>query len=84
MVPLLQTHLQNPHASLITLFMNAVDQTLTDQDKIRDLTTNSPVARRLLKYVPFKGMPTSPYDPALIKFNLARDYVTTYDHIFDR
>ncbi|KAJ5798007.1 uncharacterized protein N7503_007303 [Penicillium pulvis] len=84
MVPLLQTPLQNPHATLITLFMNAVDEALTDQDKIRDMTPNSTSTKRLLKYLPPKGRPTSRYDPGLIRFNLARDYVITYDHIFDR
>lgn len=84
MVPLLQTPLQNPHATLITLFMNAVDETMTDQDKIRDMTPNSTSTKRLLRYLPPKGRPTSRFDPELIKFNLARDYVTTYDHIFER
>lgn len=84
MVPLLQTPLQNPHATLITLFMNAVDETLTDQDELRDLTDNRRVTKRLFKYLPPKGRPTSPYDPALVKFDLGRDFVTTYDHIFDR
>jgi hypothetical protein len=29
-------------------------------------------------------MPTSPYDPELVKFNLGRDLVKTYDGIFKR
>lgn len=84
MVPLLQTPLENPHATLITLFMNAVDETLTDQDKIQGLTAHSPITKCLLKYLPPQGRPTSPYAPELIKFNLGRDLVRTYDHIFDR
>ncbi|KAF7175088.1 hypothetical protein CNMCM7691_006492 [Aspergillus felis] len=50
MVPLLQTPLENPHASLITLFMNAVDETLTDEDRIQDLTPHSPTTKRLIKF----------------------------------
>ncbi|GFG26617.1 monoterpene epsilon-lactone hydrolase [Aspergillus udagawae] len=84
MVPLLQTPLDNPHATLVTLFMNAVDETLTDEDRIQDLTAHSPTTKRLFKYLPPKGRPTSPYDPELIKFNLGRDLVKPYDHIFDR
>ncbi|GIK06628.1 hypothetical protein Aspvir_002278 [Aspergillus viridinutans] len=34
--------------------------------------------------LPPKGMPTSHNDPELIKFNLGRDLVRTYGHIFDR
>jgi hypothetical protein len=84
MVPLLQTPLDNPHATLVTLFMNAVDETLTDEDRIQDLTAHSPTTKRLFKYLPPKRRPTSPYDPELIKFNLGRDLVKPYDHIFDR
>jgi hypothetical protein len=84
MVPLLQTPLENPHATLITLFMNAVDETLTDQDRLHDLTAHSPTTKSLLKYLPPKGRPTSIYDPELVKFDLGRDLITTYDHIFDR
>jgi hypothetical protein len=82
MVPLLQTPQEIPHATLITLFMNAVDETLTDQDKMEGLTPHSPTTKRLLKYLPLKGMPTSRYDPELVKFNLGRDLVKTYDDIF--
>jgi hypothetical protein len=84
MVPLLQTPQENPHATLITLFMNAVDETLTDQDKMEGVTPHSPTTKRLLKYLPLKRMPTSPYDPELVKFNLGRDLVKTYDDIFKR
>jgi hypothetical protein len=84
MVPLLQGPLINPHATLITLFMNAVDENITDQDQISDMTPHSPTTKRLLKYLPPKGMPTNPFDPELIKISFARDNVATYDHIFDR
>jgi hypothetical protein len=85
MVPLLQGPLINPHATLITLFMNAVDENITDQDRIADMTSHSLTTERLLKYLPLKGMPpTNLSDPRVIKFSFARDNVATYDHIFDR
>jgi hypothetical protein len=84
MVPLLQSPLVNPHATLITLFMNAVDEGITYEERIADMLPHSPTTKRLLKYLPRKGMPTSKYDPELIKFNFARDCVATYDHVFDR
>lgn len=86
MVPLLQGPLVNPHATLITLFMNAVDDNITDQDKRADMTSQSLTTERLLKYLPPKGimaMP-NPSDPELIKLSYARAYVASYDHIFDR
>jgi hypothetical protein len=84
MVPLLQGPLINPHATLITLFMNAVDENITDQDRIADMTPHSPTTKRLLKYLPPNGMPVNPSGPEIIKFSYARDNIATYDHIFDR
>jgi hypothetical protein len=84
MIPLLQGPLVNPHATLITLFMNAVDENITDQDRLSDMTRNSPTTKRLLKYLRPKGVPTNSYDPEIIKMSYARDNVATYDHIFDR
>jgi hypothetical protein len=78
------TSTKNPHATLITLFMNAVAEVSTVQDQIHDMTPNSQTTKKLLKYLPPKGKPSSPYDPVLIKFSLGLDLVTTYNHIFDR
>jgi hypothetical protein len=84
MVPLLQEPLINPHATLITLFMNAVDENITDQDRIADMNLHSPTTKRLFEYLPPKGRPNNPSDPEIIKFSFAQDNVATYDHIFDR
>ena len=85
MVPLLQEPLINPHATLITLLMNVVDENITDQDRMADAAQHSPTSKRLLKYLPLKGLaPTNLYDPRIVKLSFARDLVATYDHIFDR
>ncbi|KAL4781287.1 hypothetical protein BJX76DRAFT_363731 [Aspergillus varians] len=84
MIPLLQTRAQNPYATLITLFMNAVEETLTDQDRRQGLSLNDPVVKNVLKYIPPNGRPPSTYSPWIIKFETARALVTNYDHIFDR
>ncbi|KAJ5389499.1 uncharacterized protein N7496_000567 [Penicillium cataractarum] len=84
MVPLLQTPAQNPHATLITLFMNAVDETLTVEDQMQGLTPNSRATKTLLQYLPPTGKPSSTHDPTLIKFSYGRELVGTYDHIFER
>ncbi|KAK2757688.1 hypothetical protein FQN54_004657 [Arachnomyces sp. PD_36] len=84
MVPLLQAPLQNPHATLVTLFMNAVEETLTEEDKIRDMHRDSSVSKRLREYLPLKRMPTSPYDPAMVKLLVGIELVKNYDHIIDR
>lgn len=85
MVPLLQPPLENAHATLIMLLMNIVDENCTDKDKMAGMTLKSPTTQRLLKYIPFNGIPpTNPYDPAMIKFTFAREIVRTYDDILDR
>lgn len=86
MVPLLQGPLVNPHSTLITLFMNSVDETMANQDQIASITPNSPATKRLLKYLQptNKGMTMNPSSPEIIKFSMARDTGTTHDHIFDR
>jgi hypothetical protein len=85
MVPLLQGPLINPHATLITLFMNAVEENRTDQDRTASMNPHSPTTKRLLKYLPPKRiMQNYISDPEIIKISYARDSVATYDHIFDR
>ncbi len=81
MVPLLQTHIENPHATLITLFMNAVAETMTDQDRKSD---SSIAMKRLLQYLPMMALLTSTYDPEVIKLLIAKDIVAPSDHIFGR
>lgn len=84
MAPLLQEPHINPYATLITLFMNVIDENITDKDKIAEITTHSPTTKRLLKYLPPKRQYGSTYDPELIKFAVARESVATYDYVFDR
>lgn len=83
MVPLLQPPLINPHATLITLFMNAVNKNITDRDQIADMTPQSPTTKRLLKYLPPKR-PAGANDPEIIKFLYARNIIATYDHVFNK
>lgn len=83
MVPLLQSPLENPHATLILLFLNAVDENLSDQDKLDSLTEQNAV-QRLSKYLPPKRRLISPHDPEFAQFYLGLDLVTNFDNIFDR
>lgn len=86
MIPLLQGPLVNPNATLITLFMNAVDENMTTGDQIANISPHSPETKRLHKYLPHtnKGMTMNPSSPEIIKVLFARDVVATYDHIFSR
>ncbi|KAH6605282.1 hypothetical protein Trco_006989, partial [Trichoderma cornu-damae] len=80
MVPLLQTPLVNKHATLITLFMNAIIETMTEKDK----KPNGQAVRRLLQYLPQRRVPISAYDPDELKLSFAIGKVLTYNHVLDR
>ena len=70
MVPLLQGPHVNPHTTLITLFMNAVDENMTNQNRItqaKDILT----ANHLLKHLPSKQTLFNPYNTEVIKFLFA-------------
>ncbi|KFY76437.1 hypothetical protein V499_03938 [Pseudogymnoascus sp. VKM F-103] len=86
MMPLLQGPLVNPHATLITLFMNAVDESMTNKYQMALITKHSPEAKRLLRYLPpiDMGMLMNPGSPDIIRYLCAQDIVATYDHIFNR
>ena len=84
MIPLLQGPLNNRHATLIMLFMNAVEENTTSHDRIADLNRSGPTMERVLKFLPLTQRPTGGFDPYVFKITLARDLVRTYDHIFDR
>ncbi|KFY06659.1 hypothetical protein V492_07863 [Pseudogymnoascus sp. VKM F-4246] len=86
MAPLLQSPLVNPHATLITLFMNAVEEKMTSADQVASMTPHSPETKRVIKYLPptNNGMSMGRYSTYIIKVLAARDLVATYDHIFKR
>lgn len=85
MVPLLQVPLDNPYATLITLFMNAVMEATTMQDNFDRIgPTTKPLVKYLPKLGPHEVSTVSTCHPEIIKFALGRDVVSTYDHIFDR
>ena len=95
MVPLLQSPMTNPHATLITLFMNAIDENLTEQDEVAGLLSDDTTLKRLLQYLPppkfhpplkrrIRTDGEASADPAVVKIVYARASVATYDHIFER
>ncbi|KFY35595.1 hypothetical protein V494_05774 [Pseudogymnoascus sp. VKM F-4513 (FW-928)] len=86
MAPLLQSPLVNPHATLITLFMNAIEEKTTSADQVASMTPHSPETKRVIKYLPptNNGISMGSYSTYIIKVLAARDIVATYDHIFKR
>lgn len=84
MVPLLQSPLQNPHATLITLFLNTVNDNLTAQDKIQSVSMEGREMKSLFEFLPPNGCPIDGFETGVVKFSFAREIVGRYDHVFDR
>lgn len=88
---LLQTSLTNPHATLITLFRNAIRETMTMQDRVMDMYTYRPETKLIGQYFKHIGVksgydPTAgpKVDPKAIMWTYAQANVAAYDPIFDR
>ncbi|KAI6349206.1 hypothetical protein MCOR25_010692 [Pyricularia grisea] len=83
MAPMLQEPAVNPHATLITLFINAVNENMTEQDRMETAISNH-LSKILVEYLPPIKPPIGKYDPGLIKFVSARDLVIGYEQYFGR
>ncbi|RCI15981.1 hypothetical protein L249_3026 [Ophiocordyceps polyrhachis-furcata BCC 54312] len=81
LIPMLQSPDNNPHATLITFFMNAVDETISDQEKVRKLDRAS--RERLQAYLLGSFLDKAPH-VELIKAAMAMDIVVRYDDTFER
>ncbi|KAF0638218.1 hypothetical protein FPSE5266_00605 [Fusarium pseudograminearum] len=80
MSPLLQPSSVNPHATLITLFMNMVDFNKTMGDKVDE----SASILTILEFLQLTSLPVSDRDPEFVKIMYSRDRVQNYDHILDK
>lgn len=83
MGPLLKSLETNPHATLIALFMNAVDDTKTDEDRLADIVGRSGVVDRLSRYMPSTGGSTST-GVYVVKFLAVMDGIAEHDVYFER
>ncbi|RDA90834.1 hypothetical protein CP533_1556 [Ophiocordyceps camponoti-saundersi (nom. inval.)] len=81
LIPMLQSPETNPHATLITLFMNAVEETITEPEKVRKLDLGA--RERLQTYLLGSFLERSPH-VELVKAAMGMDIVIRYDDVFDR
>ncbi|KAL7909005.1 hypothetical protein GGI35DRAFT_493828 [Trichoderma velutinum] len=88
---LLQAPFTNPHATLITLFRNAIRETMTMQDRVMDMYTYRPETKLIREYFSYIGIKSGydpmagpKVDPKAIMWTYAQANVAAYDPIFDR
>ncbi|KAI1376191.1 hypothetical protein F4677DRAFT_84451 [Hypoxylon crocopeplum] len=73
---LLKQPKENPHATLVALFLNAVDEVFDDNEKRNEFS-------QVLKYKAIQP-PTGPYDANIIVYGIATQQVRDVDKCFDR
>ena len=79
---LLQPHSVNPHATLIMIFMNAIDETQTREDMKKDMI--STFATRM-KYPKIPLQPPNPqYDPKFLLLNFIGNMFCDKERYFNR
>lgn len=87
MLPLLQDNRANPHATLISLFMNAVGETETRRDLVREYVTATHAVKRLMPHFPEHlrlGHTTFAGDAKLMVLENIHSQFTVHDQVFDR
>lgn len=83
---LLKQPSQNPHATLITLFLNAIDEVSTSADRLANII---PETNRLQRYLPLNMQPVSQkhnhlYGAEFLAFSDARIMMGDFDKLFQR
>lgn len=78
--PLLQTWSANPHATLLTLFMNAVDEV---SERRHDVATQKREVARALRYSPLTSRTRGRYDPRIILVTASAALFRDVDKYFD-
>lgn len=73
----------NPHATLITLFMNAIHELMGRGVQLSNPAFDNGVTQRLHKYLPVKPPISGTYDPQIVKLTSARNSVRYFDDYFD-
>ena len=80
--PLLRTAAENPHATLIALFMNAIYH--AEKDLGDNYIKNSlPLAmKKVVQFLPMKEIPINRTSAAMVRMGLAKDSFRDFDHLF--
>lgn len=84
MTPLLQEPRVNPHATLITLFVDVVAENMPDKEIMLEFMPMTEASRRLTGYLGTTSSPGGQPATDNDKSFRARPFVISYDHILER
>lgn len=71
----------NQHATLLTLFLNAIPEEMTQQEDQQDMNRD---LGKAMNYVPLLGPPQGMGDPRMLMLMEARSLLRDNDKYFDR
>ena len=80
--PLLRTAAENPHATLIALFMNATHQAEKDLGDSYITDSMRLAMKKVVQYLPVKETPINRTSAAMVRMMLAKDIFRDLDHLF--
>ena len=78
--PSLDAPADNPHSTLISAFLNAVDET---ERLLADAAMQMRDMARALPFLSCSGTPKSRYDPTVVLSTAAKDLMRDADHYFN-
>lgn len=80
--PLLKRKTQNPHAMILTPFMNAVYEVSTDMDQVSSLMSGSDRLRQYLRVTPNTFQNRNSSNAEMVRFLKACNMFHNYDELF--
>ena len=80
--PLLRTATENPHATLIALFMNATHHAEKDLGDGYIESSLRLAMKKVAKFLPVKEIPIKRNSAAMVRMMLAKDIFRDLDHVF--
>ncbi|KAM0802877.1 hypothetical protein BDR22DRAFT_903758 [Usnea florida] len=80
--PLLKRAAENPHATLIALFMNATHQAEKDLGDSYVTDSMRLAMKKVVQFLPVKETPINGTSAALVRVMLAKDIFRDLDHLF--
>ena len=80
--PLLRTAVENPHATLIALFMNAIHHAEKDLGDGYIENSFRLAMKKVVQFLPVKEAPINGTSVAMVRMMLAKDIFRDLDHLF--
>ncbi len=82
--PMLKRKSQNPHATIVALFLNATHEVTTEADTVAMMKVETQQLRMFMPFDPTAMISRDGTDPDFLKFMEARMHFRDFDKLFER